>query len=222
MQNSILDRSATRRSFSVLAATAIFTMAFSPSQALAATLWSTSSSHSDQGVRFTYQSGLDTGSPVKAHTTIRASQSVPAGTMYAQACIVKGLDLAIIASSAATSNKTKTASLTATVSLNRLAAGYRSKGKVKTYSSGWRSCTSTAVGYSLSSDLPMNGSGQTYGTYGDVEAGAIPDLIAIVADSGLEGYALYEQFSAVDAPDAIPVYDVEGTTLIGMFTFGDK
>ena len=54
MQNSILDRSATRRSFSVLAATAIFTMAFSPSQALAATLWSTSSSHSDQGVRFTY------------------------------------------------------------------------------------------------------------------------------------------------------------------------
>lgn len=222
MQNSLLNRPTTRRSFSILAATAIFAMITSPSKALAATLWSTSSSHSDQGVKFTYQSGLDTGSPVKARTTIRASQSVPAGAMYAQACIVKGLDLAIIASSAATSNKTKTTSLTATVSLNRLAAGYRSKGKVKTYSSGWKPCTSTAVGYSLSPELPTNASGQTYGTYGDVEAGAIPDLIAIVADNGLEGYALYEQFSAVDAPDSIPVYDVDGATQIGIFTFGDK
>ena len=56
-----------------------------------------------------------------------------------------------------------------------------------------------------------NESGQTLGTYLDAEQGSAPDLVGIVADSGLDGYAYWEQFDAED-----------GTTQIGVFTFGDK
>ena len=45
-----------------------------------------------------------------------------------------------------------------------------------------------------------------------VERGAVPDLVGIVADSGIDGYAYWEQFDAEDASDAIPVYAEDGTT----------
>ena len=75
---------------------------------------------------------------------------------------------------------------------------------------------------SLANELPINANGQTYGSAFDDEQGLTPDLLAVVADSGLEGYVLYEQFVDENAPDQIPVYDVEGETVIGTFTFGDK
>ena len=71
-------------------------------------------------------------------------------------------------------------------------------------------------------DLPVNENGQTLGTYEDVERGAVPDLIGIVADSGVDGYAYWEQFDAEDASDVIPVYAEDGATQIGVVSFGDK
>lgn len=46
--------------------------------------------------------------------------------------------------------------------------------------------------------------------------------MGIEADSGLDGYAYWEQFNAEDCPEAIPVYAADGITQIGIFTFGDK
>lgn len=46
--------------------------------------------------------------------------------------------------------------------------------------------------------------------------------MGIVADSGLDGYAYWDQFDAEDCPESIPVYAEDGTTQIGVFTFGDK
>lgn len=68
----------------------------------------------------------------------------------------------------------------------------------------------------------MNENGQTLGTYDDAELGAVPDLVGIVADSGLHGYAYWEQFNTEDCPEVIPVYAKDGATQIGVFTFGDK
>lgn len=43
-----------------------------------------------------------------------------------------------------------------------------------------------------------------------------------MADSGVDGYAYWEQFDAEDASDVIPVYAEDGATQIGVFSFGDK
>lgn len=75
---------------------------------------------------------------------------------------------------------------------------------------------------SLPPELAVNENGQTLGTYLDAERGSVPDLVGIVADSGLDGYAYWDQFDAEDCPEVIPVYAEDGTTQIGIFTFGDK
>lgn len=144
-----------------------------------------------------------------------------AGTMKAQAVIVKSLNNNIVKSSGVKTNVRGT-SLIATVTLNSLAAGYRSKGKVWYDGSGWKNCNIAAMPRSLPPELPVNENGQTLGTYDDAELGAVPDLVGIVADSGLDGYAYWEQFDAEDCPEVIPVYAEDGATQIGVFTFGDK
>lgn len=208
-----------RRSFVGLGIIACGSVLFQPKLAHGIT-WGGSKKTTVGSVTYTYSSGLDSGLKPTAYTKITASNSVSAGTMQAQA-VMTNLFGSVIASSQWVSNRAQASSLTAQLTISRPTAGYRSRGNVNC---GGRKdfCDQSPAGYSLSPGLPVNNSGQTYGTYGDVEAGAIPDLIAIVADSGLEGYALYEQFSAVDAPDSIPVYDVDGATQIGIFTFGDK
>ncbi|MEY8460188.1 hypothetical protein AALA69_03555 [Eggerthellaceae bacterium 24-137] len=144
-----------------------------------------------------------------------------ANTMKAQAVIVKSLNNNIVKSSGVKTNVRGT-SLVVTVTLSSLAAGYRSKGKVWYDGSGWKSCNIAAMPRSLPPELPVNENGQTLGTYDDAELGAVPDLVGIVADSGLDGYAYWEQFNAEDCPEVIPVYAEDGATQIGVFTFGDK
>lgn len=78
------------------------------------------------------------------------------------------------------------------------------------------------MGRSLPPELPTNENGQTLDTYDDTERGSAPDLVGIVADSGLNGYAYWDQFDAEDCPESIPVYAEDGTAQIGVFTFGDK
>lgn len=223
MTMSRLNPIPTRRDFLVaVGATgaALFLGTLSPAEAFATT-WSSAISKSKNGVTFTYQSGIDTLGKVTATTKITASKTVAAETMKAQAVIVKSLNNNIVKSSEVKPNK-RGASLIVTVTLNSLAAGYRSKGRVWYSGSGWKTCNIAAMPRSLAPELPVNEHGQTLGTYEDVERGAIPDLVGIVADSGIDGYAYWEQFDAEDAPDAIPVYAEDGTTQIGIFTFGDK
>lgn len=191
-----------------------------PIQAFA-TSWSPAISKSRNGVTFTYQSGIDTIGKVVATTKITASKTVAKDTMKAQAVIVKDLNNNIITASSVKSNE-KGRSLIVTATLNSLAAGYRSKGRVWYSGSGWKNCSVAYMAHSLTPELPVNENGQTLGTYDDAEQGAVPDLVGIEADSGLDGYAYWEQFNAEDCPEAIPVYAADGITQIGIFTFGDE
>lgn len=223
LNTEVANAPITRRSFIAVASIVGISTLFgslSPTEAFATT-WSAATKATLNGVTFTYQSGIDALGKVTATTKITASKTVAAGTMKAQAVIVKSLNNNIVKSSEVKSNKRGT-SLIVTVTLNSLAAGYRSKGRVWYSGSGWKTCNVAAMPRSLAPELSVNEHGQTLGTYEDVERGAVPDLVGIVADSGIDGYAYWEQFDAEDASDAIPVYAEDGTTQIGIFTFGDK
>lgn len=78
------------------------------------------------------------------------------------------------------------------------------------------------MGRSLPPELPTNENGQTLGTYDDTERGSAPDLVGIVADSGLDGYAYWDQFDAEDCPESIPVYAEEIKRRFTISTFDDK
>lgn len=214
----------TRRGFLLASAGAagatLIATALTPSNALATT-WSTPISASRNGVTYTYSSGIDSTGKIIATTRIMASKAIPAGTMKAKAILLKSLNNNIVASSGVKKNAMGS-TLTVTTSLNSLAAGYRSRGSVWYNGSGWKRCNIASMGRSLPPELPTNENGQTLGTYDDTERGSAPDLVGIVADSGLDGYAYWDQFDAEDCPESIPVYAEDGTTQIGVFTFGDK
>lgn len=141
--------------------------------------------------------------------------------MQARAIAVKETNLAIAAASNWMGNS-KGTSLTVKKQTPAVTLGCTSRGRVQIKNvRGQLSCNPIRT-RSLAPELPVNEHGQTLGTYEDVERGVVPDLVGIVADSGIDGYAYWEQFDAEDAPDAIPVYAEDGTTQIGIFTFGDK
>lgn len=221
MHSSTSPLPLTRRSFFALSGSVIASialLAISPTFA-EATTWSSPRSTTLNGVTYSYSSGIDGGSRPKAYTRISASKSVGAGTMQARALLVKRLDENIYAASAWLSNSvgsTLTATVTASAALE-----LRSKGQVKISNQNY-SCTSTPVAQSHLDELPRNAHGETYGTYADMERGAAVDLIAAVSDNGIAGYVRHEQFASESASESIPVYDAEGVTIVGMFTFGDK
>lgn len=91
------------------------------------------------------------------------------------------------------------------------------------------------------SDFPINANGQTYGSDSGAETSAeMPDLIAVMADDGTQGFVLKTELLAAEgAPDSfkspeaalawqaelqekgppqIAVYDVSGVNRIGTFT----
>ena len=210
-----------RRSFFIVAAAAL-TVASMPMKAFAAsTIWSTVKRTTVRGTTFSFLSGINVDKRVMAYTKVNANKTVAAGTMKARAVIVKDLKKNVLAAGKATSN-VKGITHMASVELKNPVVGIQSRGQVNVYNTGWVSCNSTIAPYSLAPDLPVNENGQTLGTYEDVERGAVPDLIGIVADSGVDGYAYWEQFDAEDASDVIPVYAEDGATQIGVFSFGDK
>lgn len=141
--------------------------------------------------------------------------------MQVRAAVVNETNLNIIASSKWTPNKLGTF-VQAKVSSSSLNLGLRSCGKVIIAGISGQLWCNPIKPRSLPPELAVNENGQTLGTYLDAERGSAPDLVGIVADSGLDGYAYWEQFDAEDCPEVIPVYAEDGTTQIGVFTFGDK
>lgn len=190
-----------------------------PAQALA-TEWTSLKSVTSGGVTYSFQSGLDTGSKPSAYTKLFASKSMTANAMKAQACMVRYLDNAIIASSAWKGNA-QGSSVSASVTISYPGVGYRSMGKVQCAGVTYR-CSSTSTGYSLGSSVSQNDSGQTLGTYDDVEKEVTPELILVIADNGATGYVYWDQFSSPGASSSLTVYAADGITPIGVFTFGDK
>lgn len=82
--------------------------------------------------------------------------------------------------------------------------------------------------------FPTNANGQTYGSSSGVTYGSQPDLILAVATNGRTGYISRDAMEAVDgssvsslsqaaaymsqdASHTIPVYEKDGTTVIGTF-----
>ena len=220
MISSISTTTLSRRSFLAICGLSAATIAAFPSHAFA-TAWSSSKTRQQNGVSYTYRSGLDAGLKPKAYAQITASRAVSAGKMRARALIINSLGNQIMATGSWASNSGSATSLTATVTMSYKGPGYKGRGEVK-IDGYFDNCNPTAAAQSAPPSLPVNATGQTYGTYFDVEQGRIPDLIAIVADNGAEGYVRYEQFASENASESIPVYDVEGATIVGMFTFGDK
>ena len=207
-----------RRGFCLLGAAAL-TLFAKPLKAFAA-IWDPVKTYTKNGVVFTYKSGLDTSPTKKATTTVVASKTVSAGTMRAKAILVGRLDKQVLASSGWASNA-KGATLTATVTSKTLASGYRSKGKVECYGKVL-DCSASPAGYALDLEPSANGQGQAYGTYEDIEAGYALDLVSVLTDSGIAGYAYWDQFDSAGEGECIPVYAVDGETRIGTFTFGDR
>ncbi len=59
-------------------------------------------------------------------------------------------------------------------------------------------------------------------TYGQCNANGCPDLVGARATNGKDGYILTTQWDRLSGPGSIPVYDSDGTTVIGRFTIGDE
>lgn len=216
-----LEPTLSRRSFLLAAGLVASSLIAFPSTAFAIT-WGTAKKKTVGGVTYTYRSGAELGSNPRAYTKITASKTVPAGEMSANAIVIRESGLQIVASSGMRPNRSSTASLTVSISSSALKLGCRSRGMVKIKGvSNTLSCEPVKA-RTMVQPLQRNESGQTLGTYDDAVCGNIPDLVAIIADSGVEGYAYYDQFMGEDAPDAIPVYDADGVTELGLFTFGDK
>jgi hypothetical protein len=76
------------------------------------------------------------------------------------------------------------------------------------------------VHYARSMTLPwaVNAHGQTYGGV-DKEYGA-PDLQGARATNGRDGYIVTKQFDAFRGCGYLPVYESDGTTVIGRFSIG--
>lgn len=210
-----------RRTFITSSGIACISLMLFPSFAAASPIWGTPLKKTVREVTYTYMSGLEMAATPRAYTKITSSKMVAAGTMQARAFVVKDPSMNIVTSSKWIKNARGT-SVQASVSSSALKLGCRSKGKVQIKNvRGQLSCNPIRT-RSLAPELSVNEHGQTLGTYEDVERGAVPDLVGIVADSGIDGYAYWEQFDAEDASDAIPVYAEDGTTQVGIFTFGDK
>jgi hypothetical protein len=85
------------------------------------------------------------------------------------------------------------------------------------------------------SGFPVNANGQTYGSDSNVSWNSQPDLISAIATNGKSGYISRDALEAVDGSDVnspsqataymantkssrtIPVYEQDGTTVIGSF-----
>jgi hypothetical protein len=99
--------------------------------------------------------------------------------------------------------------------------------------------TATSPGRAESQDrYPVNARGQTYGSGSDAgpDLNGVPDLVSVIATNGKVGYALREDLDSGGAPRTveevramqksgqrsrdIPVYQQDGTTVIGVFMFG--
>lgn len=73
---------------------------------------------------------------------------------------------------------------------------------------------------SVTTDWGVNANGQTYGTPN--EKGS-PDLIPVQATNGAIGYSLSSDFMTYgDEGDTFPVYESDGTTVIGEFYIGNR
>ena len=212
----------TRRSFIGIACIAGISLALDSSPAYAAPTWGTSLKKTVSGVTYTYASGYELGGNPQAYVRISASKPVAAGTMQACAYVIKESNLNIVASSGWAQNNGGASSLQTRVASSALKLGLRSCGKVIIAGVSGQLWCNPIKPRSLPPELAVNENGQTLGTYLDAERGSAPDLVGIVADSGLDGYAYWEQFDAEDCPEVIPVYAEDGTTQIGIFTFGDK
>ena len=225
MNLSAISQSAptiTRRSFIGIACIAGISLAFDSISAYAAPTWGTSLKKTVGGITYTYASGYELGANPQAYVRINASKSVAAKTMQACAYVIKESNLNIVASSGWAKNAGGTSSLQTRVASSSLKLGLRSCGKVIIAGASGQLWCNPIKPRSLPPELAVNENGQTLGTYLDAERGSVPDLVGIVADSGLDGYAYWEQFDAEDCPEVIPVYTEDGTTQIGIFTFGDK
>lgn len=221
---SNLNRVLDRRTFVVAAGVACIGLMAKLSSTRAATpTWGTALTKTVSGVTYTYKSGYSMGTTPCAYARITSSKTVAAATMQAQAVVIKETNMNIAAASGWIKCARGTAVQASTKAV-ALKLGCRSRGRVKIKGvPGMLSCNPIRPRtLSLTPDLPVNENGQTLGTYEDVERGAVPDLIGIVADSGVDGYAYWEQFDAEDAPNVIPVYAEDGATQIGVFSFGDK
>ncbi|MDE8701943.1 hypothetical protein PZH32_03095 [Adlercreutzia equolifaciens] len=136
--------------------------------------------------------------------------------------IIRETGLQIVAASGWTANKKATTSLTASVTSSTLNLGYRSRGKVAIKGVAEQLSCDPIKLRALKSQLRYNENGFTLGTYDDALDQNYPDLIGIIADSGVEGFAFYSQFIAEIESERIPVYSEDGITEIGFFTFGNK
>ena len=78
-----------------------------------------------------------------------------------------------------------------------------------------------SAGYanSVTTDWGVNANGQTYGTPNEK---GFPDLISVQATNGAIGYSYTSDFEANgDEGDTFPVYEADGTTVIGEFFIGN-
>lgn len=98
-----------------------------------------------------------------------------------------------------------------------------------------RSSSSHAIAKSNSSSFPVNANGETYGSDANAAWDAQPDLISAFATNGKTGYISRVALEAADGSDvnslsqaaayiastkssrSIPVYEQNGTTVIGSF-----
>lgn len=222
MSNSIRYTNIDRRGFLAAAGIATLAIFMRPTSAFATIIkWGTALKKTVGGITYTYKSGCSEGSDPCVYTQITASKTVSAGTMQARAIAIRETGLAIAAASTWMSNS-KGTSLTAKKKTPAVTLGCSSRGQVKIKGvQGHLTCNPVRA-RSAAPELPTNENGQTLGTYDDTERGSAPDLVGIVADSGLDGYVYWDQFDAEDCPESIPVYAEDGTTQIGVFTFGDK
>lgn len=229
---TIPRRTALKIAFGGLCALAIPTAI--PQIAFAATKWSAFKSEtwdSPKGwIKISARNGVDSVNlKGTAYTQITTDKTVPAGKLHSIAKLTNGAGI-IIGSTKYTENAKAAKSVTSKVSGK--GTGYQSR--------GWACCCySSSCRYIYpawpkiaKSSIPSyrtNQDGQTLGSINDAPSPfALPDLIAVQADNGRQGYAYREEicpmptteeeFKKLSTISQVIVYESDGVTPVGIHT----
>lgn len=186
------------------------------------------------GTTYDYWSTLFVdGSKYRTATWIQAPSDIPAGQVGAEARLYNGDTGSLISSSGMKYSTSDYYFHVVYTNYKTVSSSVYSKGKVaikigsdvvtldsrKTATVGGSSrLAALAQSLDAEGNYPVNLRGETYGSamLSDI-VGNDPDLIAAVGIGGTDGYVRADDLSAETTKQEIPLYNVQGTTVIGSF-----
>lgn len=203
-----------RRDF-VTGVMGVVVLALAFPDAASATSWGSATRISIGNVTYSVTSGVDEGLTATARVTATATTSVAAHS-YAVRATLRNAIGGVVGSSGLVYNSSR--SVSASCKATRPKGSYYAVG-VLVANGAKRDAKPSPTCYNLPSPYSINEHGQTYGNLPDSVNDKAPDLIAAVGIGGHAGYLYFEAFDAAEEYDIVPVFAVDGRTVVDQFQF---